>query len=349
MGDTGSGAPRGRILIIEDDRVFGLWATKVLQANGYEAEHVLDPMSGLRLLEAERWDLVVTDIEMPRMSGLELLQRIRHLVPGLPVVVATAHPSVDRAVTALRHAATDFIHKPITAEDFVARIQALATQDRPAAAAAPESVLAIGAHPGDVELGAAGVLLAHQASRVAVTVLSLSQTGPDGTPVGGGGPGVAGEVIGTRLGPDDLADAEAGATVADGLARLIQRIEPTVLYTHSVHDSQRDHRDAHLAVVAAAGWIGQVYCFQSSSATIDFRPARFVPIDDHIDGKLRAVAAFAAQPEVRDFLASDQVMSTAQYWARYCQARHAEAFEVVRDRTAAGASAARPEAAQLAR
>src|SRR5690348_5558223 len=112
MGDSEPAAPRGRILLIDDDRVFGLWATKVLEANNFYISHVLDPVTGMRQIEDEPFDLVITDVEMPRMSGLEFLERVRRLVPGLPVVVVTAHPTVDRAVTALRHVGTEFIHKP---------------------------------------------------------------------------------------------------------------------------------------------------------------------------------------------------------------------------------------------
>ena len=96
MDESGPAAPRGRILLIDDDRVFGLWATKVLQARGFEIQHVLDPVTGLRQVESQSWDLVITDVEMPRMTGLEFLERARRLDPELPVAVVTAHPTVDR-------------------------------------------------------------------------------------------------------------------------------------------------------------------------------------------------------------------------------------------------------------
>ena len=64
MDDSRPEAPRGRILLIDDDRVFGVWATKVLQARGFEIKHLLDPLEGLRQVEAESWDLVITDVRM---------------------------------------------------------------------------------------------------------------------------------------------------------------------------------------------------------------------------------------------------------------------------------------------
>src|ERR1017187_6942859 len=238
MDDSRPEAPRGRILLIDDDRVFGVWATKVLQARGFEIKHLLDPLEGLRQVESESWDLVITDVEMPRMTGLEFLERVRALDPSLPVAVVTAHPSVARAVTTLRQGGTEFIPKPIPPDDLVVRVAALIAQRPSAPAAAAESVLAVGAHPGDVEIGAAGTLLAHIAGGVAVTILALA----DGAPVAGTGGGRESEeaapIIGTRVSLYDLgasSGAEGDAAVA-AIDRLIAQTKPAVVYTHSVHD-----------------------------------------------------------------------------------------------------------------
>ena len=333
MADSTPAAPRGRVLLIDDDRVFGLWATKVLESRGFVIKHVLDPMSGIKHIESEPWDIVITDVEMPRMSGIEFLQRVRRLEPSLPVIVVTAHPTVDRAVAAMRQRDTDFVHKPVTAEEFVAKVSSLVAQRKPAQAA-KQNVLAIGAHPGDVEIGAAGTLLAHQAAGMAVTILTMSRATRNGA---GAQPGHGVEqdtgALGTRLALGDLVSPDAAGTnpAAAALDRVVADIQPAVLYTHSIHDDDPDHRDAHDAAMAAARRIGRVYGFQSPSATIDFRPTHFVAIDEHLSGKLRTVAAFTGQDEVRAFLEPDQVSSTALYWARYGQAQYAEAFEVLRD------------------
>jgi two-component system, NtrC family, response regulator HydG len=334
MNDSRPATPRGRILLVDDDRVFGLWATRVLEARGFEVQHVLDPVTGLQQVETEHWDMVITDVEMPRMTGLEFLERMRRLEPTLPVAVITAHPTVDRAVKAMRQPGTEFIQKPITPEDFASKITALLAQDRPVSADAPQSVLAIGAHPGDVEIGAAGALLAHRAAGVPVTILTLSHGAPDAGIGEGREFEEAARALGARLGIDDLGGTGEANSAAAAIESLIERTQPTVLYAHSIHDAEPDHRSAHLTTMTAARQIGRVYCFQSPSATIDFRPAHFVGIDDHMEGKLRAAGAFASQVEVRGYLEPDQITSTAAYWSRYCEAQHAEAFEVARDRAA---------------
>jgi hypothetical protein len=79
-----------------------------------------------------------------------------------------------------------------------------------------------------------------------------------------------------------------------------------------------------------------VYCFQSPSATVDFRPTRFVAIDEQLDRKLQAIDAFASQVEIRAYLEPDLIESTARYWSRYCDGRFAEPFEVIRETAVAG-------------
>jgi CheY-like chemotaxis protein len=349
MTDSGgSTASPGRVLLIDDDRVFGMWATKVLQARGFDITHVLDPVNGLKQIEAEPWDLVITDVEMPRMSGMEFLERARSLDPGLPVAVVTAHPTVDRAVTTLRHAGTEFIQKPITPEDFVVRVTALAGQRTSAPAAAKESVLAIGAHPGDVEIGAGGALLAHRAAGAEVTLLSMAPLPAAATD--GGQQEDGSSPLGTRVRIEELTGGPNPDAVAiqEAIGTLAAQVQPTVVYLHSSHDREGEHRDAHLAGMTAAGNAERVYCFQSPSATLTFHPAHVVAIDDHVADKLKAVEAFAALPEVGGYLEAGLVVSTARYWARYCGARHAEAFEVMRDRAASEQEGARQVTAQAA-
>ena len=89
--------------------------------------------------------------------------------------------------------------------------------------------------------------------------------------------------------------------------------------------------------------VGRVYCFQSPSATVDFRPSRFVSIDDHLERKLLAIQAFGSQVEVRTYLEQDLITSNARYWSRYASGRYAEPFEVVRDNPTIGQAGVRGE------
>jgi CheY-like chemotaxis protein len=93
-GSTAEPAGRGRILIVEDDPEAALFATLVLRERGrFEVTHTADPAVALVLAASGHWDLVLTDMDLPVMSGTELLAALRQLRPNVPVLLATASPA----------------------------------------------------------------------------------------------------------------------------------------------------------------------------------------------------------------------------------------------------------------
>jgi LmbE family N-acetylglucosaminyl deacetylase len=139
--------------------------------------------------------------------------------------------------------------------------------------------------------------------------------------------------LGATLFLENLQDTQIreGDPTISVISRVVQAVRPTVIYTHSLHDVHQDHRNVHQAAMVATRGVGGVYCFQSPSATVDFRPTRFVSIDDQVERKLAAIKAFASQTEVRAYLVPDLIKSTARYWSRYGDGLYAEAFEVIRE------------------
>jgi LmbE family N-acetylglucosaminyl deacetylase len=280
----------------------------------------------------------VTDIEMPGMNGLEFLGRLRELQPGLPVVVMTAHASVDYAVEALRREADDFMVKPVRRDDVIQTVRkAVETGRTRRAAARTQTVLAIGAHPDDVELGIGGTLAAHRSAGDQVVVLTLSR-GARGGEVGDRQEEslAAAELIGARLFLEDLEDtriSEADPTVSI-IERVVAQVKPTIVYTHSRNDRHQDHRAVHQAALVATRNVPTFACYQSPSATVDYRPTRFVSIDGFTDTKLALLACFGSQAGIRTYMADDFVLATARYWSRYGGGSHAEPLEVIREASA---------------
>jgi DNA-binding NtrC family response regulator len=101
-----------RILIVDDEEGMRRLLSRVLTREGYDTSTVSSGAEALRLVANERFDLVVTDIKMPEMDGLQLLEELKEYEPSLPIIVITAYGTIENAVQALRSGAYDYIAKP---------------------------------------------------------------------------------------------------------------------------------------------------------------------------------------------------------------------------------------------
>jgi DNA-binding NtrC family response regulator len=110
-------APAPRVLIVDDEPdVVANWS-RVLERDAYVCLAATDGGRALALLEAERPDVVITDLQMPRVDGLAVLRRALELDPDVPVVVITGHGTVQSAVEAMRAGAFDYLLKPLPSND----------------------------------------------------------------------------------------------------------------------------------------------------------------------------------------------------------------------------------------
>lgn len=326
-----------RVLVVDDDPDVALLVKTVLERRaGCIVDVAEDGRMAVERVAAVRPDVVVTDIEMPGLSGIELLEELRRTVPTVPVVVMTAHVSVEYAVSALRAQADEFLTKPLDNAKLVESVTRLVEEGRRRRdeARRPERVLAIGAHPDDVEIGVGGLLAAHAQAQDEITILTLSRGDRGGDADSRQSESLAvAEMLGARLFLKDLVDTEisGGGSTVRLIEEIVQEINPTIVYTHSSHDRHQDHRAVGEATIVATRRVGTVACYQSPSATIDFRPTRFVRIDQYLDAKLELLARFASQSTSRDYLAPEFVTATARYWSRFGGGTAVEPLEVIRE------------------
>ncbi|MDB4946944.1 MAG: response regulator [Labilithrix sp.] len=107
-------APQARILVVDDDPAGRTGLAKLLALDGYLVTSAASGEAALESVAEAFPDLVLTDVQMPGMHGVELCSRLQELDPELPVIVMTAHSAIESAVASLRAGATDYLVKPLS-------------------------------------------------------------------------------------------------------------------------------------------------------------------------------------------------------------------------------------------
>jgi len=115
-----------RILIAEDDSILADGLTRSLRNNGYAVDAVSDGIAADSALTAQEFDLLILDLGLPRLSGLEVLGKLRARNSRLPVLILTAADSIEQRVKGLDLGADDYMAKPFSLSELEARVRALA-------------------------------------------------------------------------------------------------------------------------------------------------------------------------------------------------------------------------------
>ena len=113
-----------RILLVEDERGIADFVERALRSQGHAVEVVADGTEGSRRAIASDLDLVILDVMLPGRNGIEVLEEIRAVKPALPVIMLTARAEVADKVAGLDAGATDYITKPFSVEELLARVRA---------------------------------------------------------------------------------------------------------------------------------------------------------------------------------------------------------------------------------
>ena len=119
-----------KILVVEDDRVVGQYIKRGLEEAQYHADLVDDGREALRIISGSHYDLIVLDLRLPGMTGLELLRTVRDRGITVPVLVLTAQDTVGHKVETLRSGADDYVTKPFAFEEVLARVEALSRRPK---------------------------------------------------------------------------------------------------------------------------------------------------------------------------------------------------------------------------
>jgi two-component system response regulator PilR (NtrC family) len=116
---------KSRVLIVDDEKAIRESVSLVLSEEGYETEIASDGSEALRLLGEKDFDVLITDLKMPGMDGIDLIKKSLKICPQTAVIIITAHASVESAIEALRIGAFDYILKPFDFDDLILKVRRL--------------------------------------------------------------------------------------------------------------------------------------------------------------------------------------------------------------------------------
>jgi DNA-binding NtrC family response regulator len=112
-----------RIMVIDDEKIVGDMAKISLEQEGYEVEAFLNAAPALERLKEEKFDIVITDLKMKGIDGMEVLRTIKKQYPETQVIMITAFANLDSAIEALREDVHDFFPKPVKLKELKASIK----------------------------------------------------------------------------------------------------------------------------------------------------------------------------------------------------------------------------------
>ena len=170
----------GRVLVVDDHTPARNSMAAILRHAGYQVEALASADCALDLLRRESFDVVVTDLQMPGMSGLEFIYQLEQRKHGVQILMVTAHATVASAVDAMRHGAFDYIEKPFDADKLENLVSRAMSHGQCLDRSAASTSAAVG-HPVSM-IGCSGVMQAlrariAQVSPTAETVLIIGESG----------------------------------------------------------------------------------------------------------------------------------------------------------------------------
>ncbi|HEY9668108.1 MAG TPA: response regulator [Coleofasciculaceae cyanobacterium] len=114
--------PKVSLLIVDDEKNIRMTVAQALEPLGYEVSTAVDGEDALKQLQAQEHNLILLDLKMPGMDGLEVLRRAVEIHPDIQIIIISAHGTVESAVEAMKLGAVDFLQKPFTPQELRDRV-----------------------------------------------------------------------------------------------------------------------------------------------------------------------------------------------------------------------------------
>ena len=120
------------LLVVDDEEVICQACRRIFSRQGFKVDTNTDARQGLALATSKDYEIILLDIKMPNMDGIQVLEQLRHAKLEVPVLIITGYPSIPNAAAAMRLGACDYVTKPFTSEEITSAVQrVLATRRIP--------------------------------------------------------------------------------------------------------------------------------------------------------------------------------------------------------------------------
>lgn len=116
-------APKAKVLVVDDEERFRITLKKLLTANGLDTNAVGSGMEAIEELQQHSYDVILLDVKMPGMSGIEALAKLKKVDPEVEVIILTGHASVDVAVEIMKLGGYEYLLKPCPMDELLAKIE----------------------------------------------------------------------------------------------------------------------------------------------------------------------------------------------------------------------------------
>ena len=304
--------------------------TALMQAGDFEIVLSHDGDHAVEILGQRKWALALVDLNLPGRDGIAVIREAMIQHPDLPVIAMTAYTAQVYHDQAFRVGAKYVIRKPFVKEELLAKVSEFINFGETPEPGGPASVIAVGARPGDIEIGCAGSLLYHVQSGHDVSILVLAGGSPDGGVCLSTAAQKAADLIGAKLVFGDILEPKSMniQEAAEALKALIAEVKPSILYLPSEND--REQSRINTFRVCLDSDVAQLLAYEGPTSSMEFEPTMFRAASSFLKAKMDAVSAYE-NCNVKN-VSRDYVMAAARYWSRFDDEPLVEPLEDVRAR-----------------
>lgn len=318
-----------RVLYVEDAIDQGLLVKAFFNAlPGFAVTHAQDGETALRLIDDGDWDLLVTDLNLPGTDGFAVIRGMRAKFATVPILVTTGYTQAHYEEQALRAGADQVMIKPLSQNDFVARIWSMVEREEAQVDFDGNVVLAVEGRLGDAEMGCGGTMLLAADAGITVVLIPILLSPEDTTQEELKAASIAASILGFEFRVDRTMFGDLHGQ-RDLIERTLNELRPSTVYLPAPDDRDPSRREASAIGRTAASEVEHVFGYETATTGLEFVPSKFTDVRAQMVMKMEALAVYQSVGAPRVDLRPRMAQAYARYWGRFRDFTEVEAFEQV--------------------